>query len=192
MAATDIKNYKLLVRNAQDQNANIQAYEVQQGAGARGQTLRIQAQKGVKYQLQELTKPNQTAPQYVKTKRVGKNLHIMFENDEVADIIIENYYDETVAGTNNVVGQAENGGFYDYIPEDPEAAGVISSMTDGSDAVNVALGGTDEEFLAAAPLDFWGAPLLLAGLGLAGLGAAILASNNQKSSPQVAPPSPWM
>ena len=171
MAATDIKNYKLLVRIAQDQNNVVQAYEVQQGAGARGQTLKIQAQKGAKYQLQELDKPNQTAPQYVKTKRVGKNLVIMFENDDVPDIIIENYYDDAIAGTSNLVGQAENGGFYDYIPEDPEVAGTVGSLSEGGDAVNVALGGVDEE-LAADNLAIFGAPLLLGALGAGGAAAA--------------------
>jgi hypothetical protein len=50
------------------------------------------------------------------------------------------------------VGQADNGGFYDYIPEDPEGAGVISNMADGADAVNVALGGTDEALAEAGVL----------------------------------------
>lgn len=125
------KQYKVLVKTGKAENN--QTIEIAQGAGDRGQPVRIKAQAGVKYQLQEIGQDKNTAPQYVKVKRVGKDLHIIFEDDSAADLIIEDYYSVMTDGYNGVIGQAENGAYYEYVPEDPSVKGLIGVATGQSD-----------------------------------------------------------
>ena len=99
---TTNKQYKILVKTGKAENN--QTIEIAQGAGDRGQTVRIKAQAGVKYQLQEVGQDKNVAPQYVKVKRVGKDLHIIFEDDSAADLIIEDYYSVMTEGYNGVTG----------------------------------------------------------------------------------------
>ena len=179
MAASKIssKQYKVLVNSSKAENKQI--LEIAQGAGDRGQPARIKAQVGVKYQLEEVAQDKNVAPQYVKAKRVGKDLHITFEGDSAADLIIEDYYSVMPEGYNAVVGQAENGAFYEYLPEDPSVKGLISELTDGAQGVNVALGGQEVQgagaavgILAAAAFNPLAAVLGVAGAAAAAAGGA--------------------
>ena len=167
------KQFKVLVNTGNAQSN--QVLDVTQGQGAKGQPLRIAAKAGAKYQLQELDKNKEAAPEYVKVKRVGKNLHILLENSTEADIIIEDYYEVMPEGYNGVVGQAENGNFYEYIPEDPDVKGLIPQLADGGQAVSVALGGA-EVVGSGAAVGVLAFNPLLAALGLAGAGAAAAAA----------------
>ena len=167
------KQFKVLVNTGNAQNN--QVLDVTQGQGAKGQPLRIAAKAGAKYQLQELDKNKEAAPEYVKVKRVGKNLHILLENSTEADIIIEDYYEVMPEGYNGVVGQAENGNFYEYIPEDPDVKGLIPQLADGGQSVSVALGGA-EVVGSGAAVGILAFNPLLAALGLAGAGAAAAAA----------------
>jgi hypothetical protein len=54
------KTYKVIVNTGKDQAD--QTIEVVQGAGDRGQPVRIKAQAGAKYQLQELERQNKWRP----------------------------------------------------------------------------------------------------------------------------------
>ena len=167
------KQFKVLVNTGNAQSN--QVLDVTQGQGAKGQPLRIAAKAGAKYQLQELDKNKEAAPEYVKVKRVGKNLHILLENSTEADIIIEDYYEVMPEGYNGVVGQAENGNFYEYIPEDPDVKGLIPQLADGGQTVSVALGGA-EVVGSGAAVGVLAFNPLLAALGLAGAGAAAAAA----------------
>lgn len=167
------KQFKVLVNTGKAENN--QVLEVTQGQGAKGQPVRIAAKAGAKYQLQELDKNKEAAPEYVKVKRVGKNLHILLENSTEADIIIEDYYEVMPEGYNGVIGQAENGNFYEYIPEDPDVKGLIPELADGGQSVSVALGGS-EVVGSGAAVGFLAFNPLLAALGLAGAGAAAAAA----------------
>ncbi|TXI69566.1 MAG: Ig-like domain-containing protein, partial [Limnohabitans sp.] len=170
------KQYKVLVNTGKAENNK--AIDVQQHAGDKGQPVRIKAQAGTKYQLQELGKDKgkNTAPDYVRAKRNGKNLEITFEDGISPDLIIEDYYDEMPAGYNGVIGQAENGSFYEYIPEDPNPKGLIPELADGVQPTSVALGGT-EVSPAGAAVGVLAFPLL-APLGLLGGAAALAAADN--------------
>ena len=134
------KQYKLIVNTGKADNNK--AIDIQQQAGDKGQPVRIQAQAGVKYQLQEMGKDKgkNTAPDYVRAKRNGKHLEITFEDGGSPDLIIEDYYEVMPPGYNGLVGQAENGGFYEYIPEDPNYKGLIPELVDGASPTSVALG----------------------------------------------------
>lgn len=71
------KQYNVLVNTASE--ADNRVLNVPLKKGGKGQALMIKAKVGSKYQLQEITngtdKP--VAPDYVKTRRVGKDLHVL-------------------------------------------------------------------------------------------------------------------
>ncbi|WP_158271648.1 Ig-like domain-containing protein [Limnohabitans sp. 2KL-1] len=167
------KKYKIVVNSGKSENN--QTLDAAQGQGDRGQPLRIKAQPGTKYQLQEIGKDKNTAPEYVKVKRVGKNLHIVFEGGNQSDVIIEDYYDVMPEGYNGLVGETHTGNFYEYIPEDPDPKGLIPQLADGGQYVSVALGGAEVVGSGAAVAVLAFNPLLAA-LGLAGAGAAAVAA----------------
>uniref|UniRef100_UPI0025BD9D2E Ig-like domain-containing protein n=1 Tax=Limnohabitans sp. TaxID=1907725 RepID=UPI0025BD9D2E len=173
------KKFKVIVNTGNPDNN--QSVEVTQGQGGRGQPVRLQAKAGAKYQLLDLEKAKAVGPDYVKVKRVGKNLHILFENSTEADVIIEDYYEVMPEGYNGVVGQAENGNFYEYIPEDPDVKGLIPELADGGQAVSVALGGAEVVGSGAAIAILAFNPLL-AGLGLLGAAAAAAAGGGGTTS----------
>ena len=179
------KKFKVLVNTGKAESN--ESLDVTQGQGALGQPLRIKAQAGAKYQLQDLDKAKGMAPQNVKVKRVGKNLHLLFEESQEADVIIEGYYEVMPDGYNAVLGQAENGNFYEYIPEDPNVKGLIPELADGGQAVSVALGGSGVLGSGAA-VGLLAVNPLLGALGLAGAGAGAAALVNAAGTGPV--PSP--
>jgi Bacterial Ig-like domain len=172
ISKTFAKQYKVVASQGQS-NKNL-VIDITQGAGDRGDTVRIKAQAGVKYQLLEVGKGQNVAPDNVKAKRIGKDLHIIFENDQNADLIIEDYYAVMPDGYNAVIGQAENGNFYEYFPQDPDPKGLITQLTEGEPAVNMALGGSEVLGSGAAVAVFAFNPLLgaLGALGAAGVASA--------------------
>ena len=163
------KQFKVLVNTGKDQDT--QTHLTEQGAGQRGRPLILKAQAGAKYQLVESSKRNNLAPDNVKAKRVGKNLHLMFETSAEADVIIEDYYSAIGDSYNGVVGKAENGRFYEYLTEDPTDPGLIPLLSDNMTAVTQALGGAEVSGAGAA-IAVVGLSPLWGVLGLAGLGAA--------------------
>ena len=165
------KQYKVLVNTGKAENNSV--IDVPRNATGKD-PVRIKAKAGAKYQLQELNEQSGNkplGPDYVKTKRVGKNLHILFEGDKEASVIIEDYYDVSTEGYNGLIGEAENGSFYEYIPEDPQIDGLVPSLRDGADAVNAALGGNEVNPAGAAVAALAIGPLA----GLLGVGAAAAA-----------------
>ncbi|PUE15613.1 hypothetical protein B9Z38_12780 [Limnohabitans sp. MMS-10A-160] len=168
------QQFKVLVNAGKDEAA--QTLLAEQGAGQRGRPLIIKAKAGAKYQLVEQGKGrgNDLAPDNIKAKRVGKHLHLMFETDTVADVIIEDYYDVMPEGYNGVIGKAENGSYYEYLTEDPTDPGLIPQLKDNVTAVTQALGGA-EVSPAGAAIAVAAFPLLGA-LGLLGGAAAVAAA----------------
>ena len=132
------KTYKVIVNTGKEKADP--TIEVVQGAGDRGQPVRIKAQAGAKYQLQELDRKKQVAPDGVKVKRVGKDLWVLFEEESQPSLILEDYYDVMPEGHNGVVGQAEDGLFYEYIPEDPKLSGLVSELAEGGQRLPHPLG----------------------------------------------------
>jgi hypothetical protein len=159
------KTYKVIVKTGNEQSQTI---DVRQGAGDSGQPVRIKAQAGAKYQLLDGQRNFQNAPDNVKVRRQGKNLLITFEDETQPSLIIEDYYDVMPEGYNALIGQAENGSFYEYIPEDPKVSGLVPMLGDGAQSVSVALGGAEVSGAGAALGVLGFSPLW----GLLGLGAA--------------------
>ena len=133
-------NIQVLVNTGNPDNNK--TVEVLQGSGKRGKPTTIKAVKGARYQLEEQTAKN-TAPENIRSKRVGKNLHVMLNGSKEADLIIENYYDEEMLSENNrgLYGRAEDGKIYEYIPEDPTREGMPINLADGGRPVSQVLGG---------------------------------------------------
>ena len=159
------EKFKLLVGPGKNQAA--QTIDIDQG----GKPVTVKAQAGVRYQLAKADSPQ--APHTVRAKRAGKDLQVFLEDSQQADLVIENYYDEMPAGFNALVGQAENGSVYEYIPENANAASLVPNLADGGNLVGMALGGSEELVLAGVPLvaatGGGGLGILAAGLGVAAL-----------------------
>lgn len=65
---------------------------VVQGSGDKGQPTRLKAIKGAHYELKDLASQDASVPVQVRSKRVGKHLHMMLEGSVEADLIVEDYY----------------------------------------------------------------------------------------------------
>lgn len=114
------------------------------------------------------------APQKVSVRRVDKNLHIVFEpgeNDE-PDLVLQGFYD---TGENHLIGLAEDGGLFEYVPTSGDNDAYVPLLLDGSGGMQAlggnALGG-DGLLAAFAPVAVAGfSPWLLGAIGLGALGA---------------------
>ena len=109
---------------------------VGQIALTQGVATKVKAQKGVNYEL--VDQQTGRAPDHIITKRVGKDLHISLEKDgQSDDLIIEDYYDH---GDAALIGLAEDGQYYYYIPDTGEAVDYVTQLVTG-DVEGQALGG---------------------------------------------------
>ncbi|QTD45400.1 beta strand repeat-containing protein [Ottowia testudinis] len=172
-----------------DSVKTVARYQVEAGDGAQGKGLRITAQKHVRYEL--IDDQTQYAPENIATKRVGDDLHIAFEGSDIGqpDVVIQGYYRDP--GTATLIGRAENGLYYHYVPETGLQSDAISSLLNQSLA-GQALGG---DSLAAAlwPASGTVSPLaLIGGVLLAGAAMAGGGGSSTPPSPPTppAPPSP--
>ena len=154
------KTYKVSINDGKGEEAK--TVDVKQGSGANGTPTKLTGVRGYRYELQDDAKGGKLAPDQVRVKRVGKNLHVLFDGSKEADLIIEDYYAEGKEGDNGspmLVGQAENSGMYEYVPQDPALSSTTTQLKDGAEAVAISLGG------GPLPVDF-----VLAGLPVAAAG----------------------
>lgn len=118
----------------------------------------VKAVPGGKYQLMD---PNTGyAPENIRASRSGKNLRIFFEGRSQADLIVEDYYEVAQEGFNGLIGEAESGRFYEYIPETASGNLSVPLLADGSTQAGLALGGIEINSTGAAV----GALIPIAGL----------------------------
>jgi VCBS repeat-containing protein len=155
------KTIQLVVVSGQE-NVNA-AHTVEQGSGAKGKPTRVKAVKGATYQLKDPAAKD-VGPDYIRSKRVGKNLHVAFDGSDEADLIIEGYYDEgyRADGSTGLYGSTDSGRVYEYIPEDPTPAGLSANLADGATPVSQVLGGMPIE----GGFELAGVPLLAAAAGI--------------------------
>ena len=162
------KTYKIKLNQGQGEAKFL---DIPQAGGA-GNALMVKAVAGGKYQLVDAS--TGYAPENIRAMRSGKNLLVFFEGRNTADLMIENYYDVAPEGFNGLIGEAESGRIYEYIPETAVGFSSVAMLAEGSAQVGMALGGVEVfasgaavgTLVAAAGLN----PLLLAPLSL--LGAA--------------------
>jgi VCBS repeat-containing protein len=171
------KTIKVLVNTGNEQTNK--TFDVTQGSGKAGKPTAVKAIKGARYQLEDPAAKN-VGPENIRTKRVGKNLHVMLDGSSEADLIIEGYYDEDMLTETNrgLYGRAEDGKLYEYIPEDPTPAGLPINLADGGKPTSQVLGGgqVGEDFaLSGVILAAAGGGFGALTAGAAAVGAAALA-----------------
>lgn len=133
-----------------------------------GQTVIVQAKEGSRYELQDLAQAKKGGIPGAKFKRVGKDLHILLENEDKANLVIENYYSVFTEGVNAVVGQAESGVLYEY----STTAGQVGGMAEQAGAVSASLSAQMVNLSPMAAPSTGMPSMLSVGAGLAALGAA--------------------
>ncbi|MBP7920118.1 MAG: Ig-like domain repeat protein [Limnohabitans sp.] len=175
------KTYKIKLNQGQGEAKFL---DIPQAGGA-GNALTVKAVAGGKYQLVEVG--TGYAPENIRAMRSGKNLLVFFEGRNTADLMIENYYDVTPEGFNGLIGEAESGRFYEYIPETAVGFSTVAMLAEGSAQVGMALGGSEVfasgaavgTLVAAAGLN----PLLLAPLALLGAGGGGSKADSTDTTP---------
>jgi hypothetical protein len=137
-----------------------------------GKKTVIKANQQQNFQL--VDKATDKAPREIMASKKGRNLEITFEGGDrdSADVILEGYYDEPGA---RLVGEAENGKFYNYIPTNNESASAISNLTELAQAPQV-LGGESYIVPFYTGVLAGGGAVAAGGLLYAALGGLILAA----------------
>ncbi len=147
--------------------------------------LRVVVQEPVLIELKSVT--TRLAPHNLRTRRVGKDLHIAVEdgNPDRPDVVVEGFYGDAPS---LVIGQAESGAFFEYVPTSAEPQSYIARLVDGASAYQ-ALGGAGQATLlpwwtvaGASSVGFL--PILLGG-GL--LAAAAGGGGDSGGAPQGTP-----
>lgn len=171
------KSYKIKVNSGKGEAKFVDIPQ----AGTTGKPLTVKAVAGGKYQL--VDDSSGFAPENIRAKRVGKDLQVFFEGRATADLVVEDYYDVTAEGFNALIGEAESGRFYEYIPESAVGNTAVPALADGSKQIGMALGGAEINPAGAAvgALVATGLfnPLLL---GAGAVGAAAAASGGGSNS----------
>lgn len=180
------KTYKIKVNQGADSAKFVDIPQV----GTSGKALTVKAVPGGKYQLMDAS--TGFAPENIRATRLGKDLQVFFEGRGQADLVIEDYYEVTPEGFNGLIGEAESGRFYEYIPESAVGNTAVPLLADGSTQVGMALGGAEINasgaavgaLVAAAGLN----PLLLAPLALLGAAAGGSSGASASATPDTTPP----
>lgn len=153
-----------------------------------GQPTVIKATSKVNYQL--IDQATGLAPDHIITKRIGKDLHVSMDSDErESDLIIEGYYDQADSA---LIGQAEDGSYYYYVPDTGEVANFVTELAEDS-IQGQALGGNAQSTPywvgAAEDSGFNWLPWLVGLAGLAAVGIA-LADDDDEDPKDTPPPTP--
>ena len=143
-----------------------------------GKPTVIKAVQKVNYELFDTATGK--APQHIVTKRVGKDLHVLVDEEgQESDLIIEGFYNDPDSA---LIGLAEDGAYYYYVPDSGEIAHFVTELSSG-DVTGQALGGQAQSnpwWVGASESDGFNAlPWLM---GLAGLGIAGAALGGGSSS----------
>lgn len=145
-----------------------------------GQPTVIKGVKNVNYQL--VDQATGRGPDHIVTKRVGKDLHISLEDaGEETDLIIEGFYEDDRSA---LIGQAEDGQYYYYIPDTGEVADYVTQLQAG-DVEGQALGGSPYAtpwWIGATDTGFGYLPWILGLIGVGALAAALADDDDDKSS----------
>lgn len=155
-------------------------------AGPKGHAVTVKALAGARYQLIDTT--SNFGPENIRVSRQGKDMKVSFEGSNTTDLVIEDYYKVSPEGYNGLIGEAESGKFYEYIPESASGLASVPMLGDTSPVVGMALGGMEVAPAGAA------VGLLAAGLfspwiaGAGALGVAAAAGGGSSSTAAVVTP----
>ena len=121
------------------------------------------------------------APQKVSARRVGKDLQVAFEGGDPTrpDLILQDFYGE---GDNHLVGLAESGQYFEYIPASGESNFYVPLLAEGVEGIQVlggeALAGAAWSPMAAAAVGMSPWALAALGLGAAAVAAVAIRKND--------------
>src|SRR5690554_4800964 len=136
-----------------------------------GETAALQVQENVSYEFQSVTEG--VAPDELLVKRNGDNLEVYADASSATPLVtIEGYY--LLAAPVPLVGMAENGEYFSFVPQTGVAAELPWNLADGASSYQGLGYGA-----VGSPVPWW--PILLAGVLLLG-GAAVAASSSSSSS----------
>ncbi|QCA05868.1 Ig-like domain-containing protein [Pantoea vagans] len=180
------KNIVLITHHADGKNQNVTA--------SSSHPAKMVVKPGSQYLLKN--EANDFAPENVTLKRVGNDLVVIQEGDSQPSLILEDYYAKHDGHPPVLLGMAEDGMVYPYIPVSGESYETGYLIADGQ-LSPVALGG--DSLGPGAPYvvaqedsnNLYPLFALLAGAGAIGAGAAIAHHYNKdddSSSPAVTPP----
>lgn len=130
------KTYQIKINQGKD----TQTLDIPQ-AGVKGQAVTVKAVSGARYQLIDTT--TQYGPENIRVSRQGKDMKVSFEGSNTTDLVIEDYYKVSPEGYNGLIGEAETGRFYEYIPESASGLASVPMLAESGQAVGMALGGAE-------------------------------------------------
>lgn len=139
----------------------------------------IAANQGVNYEFLEQSSGH--APDHIITQRVADDLHVSFAEDgDTPNLILQDFYSNSEQA---LLGMAEDGRYYYYIPDTAEVADYVTQLAPG-DIEGQALGGPAQFSPWWAGQSEQGFAILPWLVGLAGLGlvAAALADDDDKDN----------
>src|SRR5574343_1014429 len=132
------KKLKVVIMTAKSEDVVV---DVVEGSGDIGLPTRIRVETGARFVLREPEPRHRPQPLKVHGRRVGKDLHVLLEGHPHPDLILLNYYEVMPEGTNSLVGQAENGAFYEYWVVTQQADTSVLAMHESGEALQLVLGG---------------------------------------------------
>lgn len=146
-----------------------QPVRVEQGVGDQKGAVRVLVLKGARIEVLQERKDNSvSAPDQVRVQRKGKNLQLWFDGSQTPDLVLEGFYDDPKSMP-TLVGTAENGNLYDYVPQAPDVNSLPAALQEGNAPVAMALGGAP----LPAAFELAGLPLVAAaGGGISGWAVA--------------------
>ena len=161
------KQYQILINEGKGPDNGV--VQVTQGVGDQGNAVRLIAQRGARYELQDLAKGKSLAPDHVRLKRVGSNLNLMFDGSQKPDVILEDYYASAAQADGMapvLAGLSESGDIYEYVPHDPAVSSLSAALKDGNAPVMMSLGGGP----VGAPFVLSGLPIVAGAVASGGIG----------------------
>jgi hypothetical protein len=175
------KSYKVKINQGSEKSSTVDI------PAAANQPIKIKSLPSAKYLLVDET--TGMAPDNIRVKRIGKDLSVSFSGSNASDLLITDYYENTVAGFNAVIGEAEAGVYHAYIPESGAASSTVASLSDGGKSVGMALGGEPVVASGAAVGALVAAggfnPLLAAPLALLGAGGGGGGGDRDTTPPKI-------
>lgn len=101
----------------------------------------IKAVSGACYNLVDVQQGS--APDNIRIVRSGKNLKVLFDGEKEPSLLIEDFYEVNSDGQFALVGQNEQGAYYEYVPETAAKAATVGQLKDTGQIFGMVLGGDE-------------------------------------------------
>ena len=147
---------------------------VSQTQVASGKSITVSAKEGQSYEF--VSGATKRAPDEIKTTREGNNLKVEIKDgDATSTVVVEDYYTN---GEGDLIGLAEDGHFYNFVPEEMGNDYMVTDLADGVSSFQ-ALGSEGDS------MSPWWLGLPLLALGAAGGGGGSGSANTLPDAPNL-------